>query len=107
MITFTSFAVRHGGDDYLTATRHHPDIQDELDSDIDMDEDDELGVGSSRARLTTPGETLTSAQAFMRYDLHRSSIPTLKFFLLGDTVDAPATSSIHSVAMALMSMMRK
>lgn len=77
MFTFTSFAVRHGGDNYLSATRHHPDAEDELDSDIDMDEEEEdFGEGSARAKLTTPGEMLTSAQAFMRY-----VVPNLRYLI--------------------------
>lgn len=66
MFTFTSFAVRQGNNDYLTAARHHPDVEDDIDSDVDMEDEDEFGAGSSRSKLTTPGEMLTSAQAFMR-----------------------------------------
>lgn len=42
------------------AVRHHPDVED----DVLMDLDEELEVAGSK--LTYPGESLTSAQDFMR-----------------------------------------
>lgn len=66
MFTFTTFPSQQpdaAGD----TTRHFPD-DDELAMEVDDDEDDELGLGGLRAKLTSPGEPLTSSQAFMRYD---------------------------------------
>lgn len=57
MISFASFPVSLQ-DETQQLTRHHPDVED----DIDMDEDWEEGS----PRLTSPGEPLTSSQAFMR-----------------------------------------
>jgi exosome complex component RRP4 len=53
----------------FSKTRHHPDVQDDLDSDMDVDGEYGLGVGSSsRAgkNITSPGEVVTSAKEFMR-----------------------------------------
>lgn len=57
MIAFTSFSVPSDDDPMgYSATKHHPDVL--------MDLDDDFEVGGSK--LTCPGESLTSAQAFMR-----------------------------------------
>lgn len=61
MISFTSFPVKLDNNDY-SYTRHHPGIQD--DDLMDLDADDLLGADGSR--LTCPGESLTSSQAYMR-----------------------------------------
>lgn len=66
MFTFTSFPSQASQLDY-GATRHHPDIADELDMDVDID-DEETGAVGFKSKLTSPGEALTSSQAFMRYD---------------------------------------
>lgn len=61
MIAFTSFPV--SSDELSTGystTRHHPDVE----ADISMDLDDDFEAGGSK--VTYPGESLTSAQAFMR-----------------------------------------
>ena len=58
MIAFTSFPVPSDSTGYST-NRHHPDAE----ADISMDEDFEAG-GS---KITYPGESLMSAQSFMRY----------------------------------------
>ncbi|KAH9840071.1 exosome complex exonuclease rrp4 [Rhodofomes roseus] len=57
MISFASFPVP-SQNETQGMTRHHPDVED----DIDMDEGFEEGFH----RLTSPGEPLTSSQAFMR-----------------------------------------
>ncbi|GBE86532.1 exosome complex exonuclease rrp4 [Sparassis latifolia] len=60
MVTFTSFPILHeNGSDY-SVTRHHPDVEDHLD--INMEDDFEEGSH----KLTFPGEPITSSQAFMR-----------------------------------------
>lgn len=55
----------------FSKTRHHPDVQDDLDSDMDVDDEYGTGLGvgsSSRAgkNITSPGEVVTSAKEFMR-----------------------------------------
>ncbi|KZT70771.1 hypothetical protein DAEQUDRAFT_667315 [Daedalea quercina L-15889] len=57
MISFASFPVSLQNETQ-DLTRHHPNVED----DIDMDEGFEEGIH----RLTSPGEPLTSSQAFMR-----------------------------------------
>jgi exosome complex component RRP4 len=49
-------------------TRHHPDVEDDLDSEMDVDEYGAgLGIGSSTGKsITSPGEVVTSAKEFMR-----------------------------------------
>lgn len=44
-------------------TKYHPDVDDDLLMDLDIDSKD---GGDLSAKLTSPGESLTSAQAFMR-----------------------------------------
>lgn len=56
MFQFTSF--RHPPDNYTV--KNAPD-------EFDMDEDDEDFLETGGLKLTWPGESLTSAQAFMRY----------------------------------------
>jgi len=50
--------------------RHHPDVEDDLDSEMDVDEYGAgLGIGSSTGagkNITSPGEVVTSAKEFMR-----------------------------------------
>lgn len=41
--------------------RHHPDVEDVL-----MDELEDEGESAIRSKLTSPGYSITSAQAFMR-----------------------------------------
>ncbi|KDQ50706.1 hypothetical protein JAAARDRAFT_141473 [Jaapia argillacea MUCL 33604] len=60
MITFTSFPAQLDDYDY-GATRHPPEVEDDIR--MDMDEDDLDTAGS---RLTCPGDYITSSQAFMR-----------------------------------------
>jgi exosome complex component RRP4 len=61
MIAFTSFPVPPDNDlvDY-GAARHHPDVEEDVL--MDLDQDFEHGA----LKLTCPGESLTSAQTFMR-----------------------------------------
>lgn len=57
MISFSSFPPRpETYENYAAGPRHSDDM-------MDVDEDD--GLGS--AKVTCPGESLTSAQDFMRY----------------------------------------
>lgn len=56
MFEFTSF--RHPPDNY--SIKNAPD-------DVDMDEDDDDFLETGGLKLTCPGESLTSAQAYMRY----------------------------------------
>ncbi|KAG6808012.1 hypothetical protein H0H92_005693 [Tricholoma furcatifolium] len=58
MIAFTSFPVHP--DDYDPSHKHHPDVEE----DVLMDLDDELD--SFGFKITYPGESLTSSQAYMR-----------------------------------------
>jgi hypothetical protein len=58
MISFTSFPVQaERGSEYA---RHFPDDEDHMDLD-----DGDFEAGGSK--ITWPGETITSSQAFMRY----------------------------------------
>jgi exosome complex component RRP4 len=59
MLSFISFS-RPTDSTYHQSTRHHPDVEDLMDVD-----DDDFTTGSE-PRLTCPGETITSSQAFMR-----------------------------------------
>jgi exosome complex component RRP4 len=59
MLSFTSFSSQPTDSTYHRSTRHHPDVEDLM----DVDDDDFSG---SEPRLTCPGETITSSQAFMR-----------------------------------------
>ncbi|KAI0796222.1 exosome complex exonuclease rrp4 [Abortiporus biennis] len=58
MISFASFPIQTQN---YGVTKHHPDVQDDVNMDIDFDEED-----LSSKRLTCPGEVLTSSQTFMR-----------------------------------------
>ncbi|KAG2067760.1 hypothetical protein BDR04DRAFT_1080190 [Suillus decipiens] len=58
MLSFISFSSQHTDSTYHRS-RHHPDVEDLM----DVDDDDFSG---SEPRLTYPGETITSSQAFMR-----------------------------------------
>ncbi|GLB43384.1 putative exosome complex exonuclease RRP4 N-terminal region [Lyophyllum shimeji] len=62
MITFTSFPVP-ADDTYNGAHSHHPDVSEDVLMDLD-DDQDPLEAGGSK--LTYPGESLTSSQAYMR-----------------------------------------
>ncbi|CEL62016.1 exosome complex component RRP4 [Rhizoctonia solani AG-1 IB] len=61
MFTISALPPRHvaSGDDYYDRVRHHPDVMD-----LEFEADDELN--STASRLTSPGEPITSSQAFMR-----------------------------------------
>ncbi|CAE6418366.1 unnamed protein product [Rhizoctonia solani] len=61
MFTISTLPLRHiaSGDDYYDRVRHHPDVMD-----LEFEADDELN--STASRLTSPGEPITSSQAFMR-----------------------------------------
>lgn len=59
MISFTSFPVQI--DQGYGSSHLHP-----ISEDISMDEDYDL-LESRASRLTCPGESLTSSQAYMRY----------------------------------------
>ncbi|PPQ71891.1 hypothetical protein CVT24_006865 [Panaeolus cyanescens] len=67
MITFTPFPV-NTSDNAYDAPRRHPDLYDE-DEDMQIDDVDEPS-STHGSKLTCPGETLTSSQAFMRYSGH-------------------------------------
>jgi exosome complex component RRP4 len=67
MISFTSFPARFE-DTNFTQTRHHPDVEDDF---MELDEHDFDSPGS---RLTCPGESLTSSQAYMRWGLPASFV---------------------------------
>lgn len=58
MISFASFPTQTQN---YGITKHHPDVQDDVNMDIVFDEED-----LSSKRLTCPGEVLTSSQTFMR-----------------------------------------
>ncbi|PPQ69502.1 hypothetical protein CVT26_002848 [Gymnopilus dilepis] len=60
MISFASFPSKSHEITYEEA-RHHPNVKDDL-----MEFDDYEDFESSGSRLTCPGETLTSSQAYMR-----------------------------------------
>ncbi|GAB1518448.1 Exosome complex component rrp4 [Rhizoctonia solani] len=61
MFTISALPSRHiaSGDDYYDKVRHHPDVMN-----LEFEADDELN--STASRLTSPGEPITSSQAFMR-----------------------------------------
>ncbi|KAG8739783.1 exosome non-catalytic core subunit rrp4 [Ceratobasidium sp. 414] len=61
MFSVSAFPPRHvaSGSDYYDKVRLHPDVMQ-----LDLGADDELNSTSSR--LTSPGEMITSSQAFMR-----------------------------------------
>lgn len=61
MFTVSAFPPPHiaSGSDYYDKVRLHPDMME-----VEFEADDELNSTSSR--LTSPGETITSSQAFMR-----------------------------------------
>ncbi|ELU43399.1 exosome complex exonuclease rrp4 [Rhizoctonia solani AG-1 IA] len=63
LVMFTISALPSGhiasGDDYYDKVRHHPDVMN-----LEFEADDELN--STASRLTSPGEPITSSQAFMR-----------------------------------------
>ncbi|KAH7885764.1 hypothetical protein F5I97DRAFT_1808858 [Phlebopus sp. FC_14] len=58
MLSFVSYQQPRS-ETFYGSTRHHPDVEDLMDVD-----DDDLETGGTR--LTCPGETITSSQAFMR-----------------------------------------
>ena len=60
MIAFTSFPAQFSQSSY-DQTRHHPDAEDDL-MELDTFED----FATQGTKLTCPGESLTSAQAYMR-----------------------------------------
>jgi hypothetical protein len=51
----------------VTKQRHHPDVQRDVDMELDGLEDDENEEGSSR--ITSPGEAIASSSAVLRYVL--------------------------------------
>lgn len=59
MITFTSFPPPSFDNSDVSGGHYRQD------EDMDMDLENDFGEGASK-RLTYPGETLTSSQAFMR-----------------------------------------
>ncbi|CAE6460835.1 unnamed protein product [Rhizoctonia solani] len=61
MFTISALPSGHiaSGDDYYDKVRHHPDVMN-----LEFEADDELN--STASRLTSPGEPITSSQAFMR-----------------------------------------
>ncbi|KAF8199084.1 exosome complex exonuclease rrp4 [Pholiota molesta] len=61
MISFTSLPSRFAETSY-DSTRHHPDVKDDL---MDLDELEDFAAQGPN-KLTCPGESLTSSQAFMR-----------------------------------------
>ncbi|KAF8235637.1 hypothetical protein L208DRAFT_1358529 [Tricholoma matsutake] len=61
MISFTSFPLPPTNDRYHGHI-HHPDVAEDVL--MDVDDDQEFGMGASK--LTYPGESLTSSQAYMR-----------------------------------------
>ncbi|KAG6845022.1 hypothetical protein H0H87_001543 [Tephrocybe sp. NHM501043] len=61
MIAFTSYPTQPD-DAYNASRRHHPDVVE----DVLMDLDDEEDFGPGGSKLTYPGESLTSSQAYMR-----------------------------------------
>jgi exosome complex component RRP4 len=60
MIAFLSFPLPSVNTEGYGVARHHPDVEE----DVLMDLEDDIEAGGSK--LTCPGESLTSAQAFMR-----------------------------------------
>lgn len=62
MISFTSFPLQPN-DTYNGSRQHHPEVAE--DTLMDIDDDQELEAGGSK--LTYPGESLTSSQAYMRW----------------------------------------
>ncbi|KAF8972692.1 hypothetical protein BDZ97DRAFT_1649780 [Flammula alnicola] len=60
MISFASFPARFEETSYVQ-TRHHPDVKEDV-----MDVDDLQDFESQGSKLTCPGESLTSSQAYMR-----------------------------------------
>lgn len=60
MIAFTSFPAQFTQSSY-DQTRHHPDTEDDL-MELDAFED----FATQGPKITCPGESLTSAQAYMR-----------------------------------------
>ncbi|KIM88208.1 hypothetical protein PILCRDRAFT_814112 [Piloderma croceum F 1598] len=62
MIAFVSFPVPSVNTEAYAVARHHLDVEE----DALMDLDDEVEASGSNLKLTCPGESLTSAQAFMR-----------------------------------------
>lgn len=67
MISFTSFPAPFEDTDY-TQTRHHPDVENDF-MELELDGYD---FDSPGTRLTCPGESLTSSQAYMRWSLPAS-----------------------------------
>ena len=78
MFSITSSAPLSDPSTY-TYTRHHPDAEDDAFMDVDLD-DDVDDDGDKTAKLTSPGEPLTSAHAFMRFVFQNSA--TSAFHLL-------------------------
>ncbi|OCH86614.1 exosome complex exonuclease rrp4 [Obba rivulosa] len=63
MISFASFpSSSHDFSDYST-TRHHPDVEDDIAMDFDLEDGD---FEDATQKLIVPGEPLTSSHAFMR-----------------------------------------
>jgi len=64
MISFTSFPLPPTDDPYHGSRLHHPDLVEDML--MDLDDGQEL-LEPSGSKLTYPGESLTSSQAYMRY----------------------------------------
>ena len=74
MFTFASFPVSHNADSYAYDKPRHPDIEEDGEDYMNLDfEEEDLASGS---KLTYPGESITSAQAFMRYALTANYLST-------------------------------
>lgn len=48
----------------VTKQRHHPDVQGDVDMELDDPEDEDEGAGPSR--ITSPGESIASSAAVLR-----------------------------------------
>ena len=74
MISFTSFPLPLT--DNQTLHIHHPDVEEDVS--MDLDDDQEL-IGLGGSKLTYPGESLTSSQAYMRYVGRRPAVGVHSF----------------------------
>lgn len=72
MFTFISFdGLKPTTNEQYDKVHHLPDDGHEFGLDLDSDGDvEDFGADSLHTKLTSPGEALTSSQAFMRYGLY-------------------------------------
>lgn len=62
MLSFTSFPPPSGQDARYSSTRYHPGTEDTEDEVMDVDDE----LENNGTKLISPGESITSAHAYMR-----------------------------------------